>query len=394
MGVMTSLFDAGDFSELAHLYRTAPVGLCLVDRQFRFVRINEQMAAINGKPVAEHIGKSIRDVIPEIADQVEGAYRSVFETGRPLLDVEIHGQTSASPGETRCWQVSHHPLRAEDGSITGVTTVVLDITERKSAETELVRQQEDLEQRVAQRTTELAQSRELIDRAARLVSIGTFAAGIAHQINNPLGGILLAAQSAQLAPQDTGMVEAALGDIVADVKRCGDIVRALLRFAREETLRQTRQDLNQVVRSVAGRVRDRPGAESVSIEQRLVEPAPEVQLNADGLREVLAIAIGNSADAGARHVVLTTEVDGDWARVEVADDGRGVTEEQARRAFEPFFTTRQGSGGTGLGLSIAHGIISQHGGSIAIAPGESGVGATLTIRLRFEASGSEQALMP
>ena len=112
------------FSELEHLYSTAPVGLCLMDTKLRFVRINGRLAAINGKAAADHIGRTLKEIIPEIAAQVEPIYRRVIETGQPQLDFEVHGVTPSEPGVERDWLVSYYPLKLADGSVQGVSTVV------------------------------------------------------------------------------------------------------------------------------------------------------------------------------------------------------------------------------------------------------------------------------
>ena len=145
-------------AELDQLYRTAPVGLCLMGRDLHFVRINERLAAINGKPVAEHIGRAIREVLPEISHMVEPAYRRVIETGEPVLDSEVHGTTPAEPGVPKYWLASYYPLKSEDGTVQGVSTVVQDITERKKSEEEVRTLNYELEQRVQERTQELRQS--------------------------------------------------------------------------------------------------------------------------------------------------------------------------------------------------------------------------------------------
>ncbi|MFQ5656401.1 MAG: PAS domain S-box protein [Candidatus Methylomirabilales bacterium] len=130
-----------ELAELDHLYQTAPVGLCLVDRDLRFIRINRRLAAINGRPVADHIGRTLRDVIPGIADTLEPVYRRVIETGEPVLDFEVQGTTPRWGGTGL---VSYHPLKSDDGTVYGVSTVVQDITDRKRAEEALREREEHL----------------------------------------------------------------------------------------------------------------------------------------------------------------------------------------------------------------------------------------------------------
>src|SRR5579862_4160764 len=97
-------------AELEHLYRTAPVGLCFVDCELRYVRINEQLAALHGSTVQTHIGRTIREILPEIADDVEQIYNRVIKTGEPVLNIEVHGVTAAEPGVERDWLASYFPF--------------------------------------------------------------------------------------------------------------------------------------------------------------------------------------------------------------------------------------------------------------------------------------------
>ncbi|MGA8141156.1 MAG: PAS domain-containing protein [Desulfobaccales bacterium] len=122
-----------DLIELETLYRTAPVGLCLVDRDLRYVRINERLAAINGKPPGEHIGRTIREIIPEMASRIEPFYRRVFESGEPILDVETSGTLQAEPEVERSWRCSYYPIKSPDGMVERVSVVVEDITIPKRA---------------------------------------------------------------------------------------------------------------------------------------------------------------------------------------------------------------------------------------------------------------------
>ena len=120
--------------ELDHLYRTAPVGLCVMDRELRYVRINERLAEINGEPVAAHVGRTLREVIPQMADTVEPILRKVIDSGEPELDVELKGMTPAQPGVERAWRGHHFPLKAPDGVVEALSIVVVEETERYRAE--------------------------------------------------------------------------------------------------------------------------------------------------------------------------------------------------------------------------------------------------------------------
>ena len=124
-------------SELEQIYRTAPVGLCFIDTEFRYIRINERLAAFNGKPASAHIGRTVREVIPKIAPTVEPLLRRVLETGEPVLNLEIYGPKASEPEIERVWLIEYYPLKSKNGSVKGITAVILDITARKRAEEQL-----------------------------------------------------------------------------------------------------------------------------------------------------------------------------------------------------------------------------------------------------------------
>jgi PAS domain S-box-containing protein len=122
---------AQQLGEIEAIYQTAPVGLCFVDTDFRYVRINEQLAQINGLSVSEHIGHTFREVLPELADTIEPLYRQVMESGAAIIDLEIGGTNRAQPGVERHWLASFYPQTDDRGQLVGVNNVVQEITERK-----------------------------------------------------------------------------------------------------------------------------------------------------------------------------------------------------------------------------------------------------------------------
>ncbi|MBI2812701.1 MAG: PAS domain S-box protein [Opitutae bacterium] len=129
--------------ELENLYATTPVGLALMDRGLRFVRINGQLAAINGKPVEAHLGRTIEEALPGLAPVLTPIYRRVLDGNTPVLNVEIHGETPAEPGVMRDWLANYYPLLAADGSVSGISIAVMEITAQKRAEAAL-REKEQL----------------------------------------------------------------------------------------------------------------------------------------------------------------------------------------------------------------------------------------------------------
>ena len=135
---------AANLRELDALYSEAPVGLCLMDRELRFQRINERLARINGVSVKGHIGARIRDVVPHLADQIVPVYERILRTGEAVVDLELRGEPPSDPGVEHIWLANHRPVTRPDGFITGIVTVVQDITEAKRTEEKLGRIREHL----------------------------------------------------------------------------------------------------------------------------------------------------------------------------------------------------------------------------------------------------------
>ncbi len=129
-------------AELEHVYSTAPVGLCLLDRDLRCLRISERLAALDGRPAADHIGRTVREVVPGIADRIEPMSRRVIETAEPVVNLELQVPWPGEPGKQLVGIVSCHPLKSADGTVQAVSWAVQDITERKRAE-EALRESEE-----------------------------------------------------------------------------------------------------------------------------------------------------------------------------------------------------------------------------------------------------------
>jgi signal transduction histidine kinase len=236
---------------------------------------------------------------------------------------------------------------------------------------------------IAEDITDRREQEETLRRTERLASVGTLAAGIAHEINNPVGGILLAAQFARLKIDSSDDVLKALRDIEHDAKRCGQIVSSILRLARQDSSEKRPSCLNDVARAaieVTGSYATRHGA---LLRFEPAEALPEALVNDTEMEQALVNLIRNAVEAGRDGVTIhvTTRVHKGNPQVVVRDDGPGLSSEQLERLFDPFYTTRRSSGGWGLGLSLTHAIVTDHRGTIEVesAPGQ---GAAFTIELR------------
>jgi PAS domain S-box-containing protein len=128
----------GRLNELEHIYRAAPVGLCLLDLDLKYLRINDRLAKMNKLPTIDHLGQSIHEVIPHIAQKIEPLCRRVIEFGEPVLDVELFGRDAAGHRQNRCWMTNYYPLKSSSGEVFAVSVIVQDISSRKIAESQLL----------------------------------------------------------------------------------------------------------------------------------------------------------------------------------------------------------------------------------------------------------------
>jgi PAS domain S-box-containing protein len=127
-------------TEIEAIYSTAPIGLCFLNSNLEFVRINEQLAQINGLPIAAHIGRTVREILPEMADQLEPLYRQVLESGEPILNLEVTGTNQAQPGVERTWLICYYPQKDASHRVVGINVMVQELTALKQTESALQEQ--------------------------------------------------------------------------------------------------------------------------------------------------------------------------------------------------------------------------------------------------------------
>ncbi|MBN2056066.1 cache domain-containing protein, partial [bacterium] len=230
-----------------------------------------------------------------------------------------------------------------------------------------------------------------VQKADRLAMIGRLSAGIAHEINNPLGSILLFTRLLlQKAPRE-GVIRDNLDRIERDTKRCQTIVQGLLDFARQREPKIEPLDVNELLGKTMRLFEGHPSFHNIEVNKDLQSGLPLVQADAAQLIQVFVNIIMNATDAMGESGVLTLTTsaagDGKGVQIRFSDTGCGINEEDLDKLFEPFFTTKAVGHGTGLGLSISYGIIRKHGGSIKVfsRPGE---GSTFVIMLPVDGGGA------
>lgn len=240
-----------------------------------------------------------------------------------------------------------------------------------------------LEEKVRERTDELVAVQAQMARSEKLASIGRLAAGVAHGINNPLGGILsLTMLALEDMPADHPLRDD-LNTVVAQTLRCREIVKGLLDFSRQSDARAIRTDVNAVIESTLGLFERQAIFDNIRSVRRLDENLPAVMIDPGQLQEALINIVVNAVDAMEERGELrvATGIDNASGEVLIAigDTGKGIPPEALPLLFEPFFTTKKVGKGTGLGLAIVHGVVSNAGGRVEVTTGPGGT--TFTIRL-------------
>ncbi len=256
----------------------------------------------------------------------------------------------------------------------------------EQAQEELKEWAATLEQKVDERTEEMSEMQGQLLRSAKLASMGELVAGIAHEINNPLTGILMFASLSSKNPDLPPQVKDNLDLIVAETGRCAKIVRGLLEFARESIPEKKPTSINAVIEQTLELVSKQSIFQDVEIVCRLGNKVPEIELDADQWQQVFVNMVINAGQAmpdGGVLTISTHYLESEKAlQVNIEDTGMGICREYLDKIFDPFFSTKIQKG-SGLGLSISYGIIKNHGGSIDVRSIE-GEGTCFSIFLPVE----------
>ena len=240
----------------------------------------------------------------------------------------------------------------------------------------------EIEERVRRKTAELAQANRSLMASEKMASIGKLAATVAHEVNNPLFGILtyarLTFKQVEKGPAGAARTEMMenLNIIERESKRCGDIMRNLLTFARQAPSHREPNDLNTLIERAVVLVRHKAELLGIELRRRLAADLPPVSCDPGQIQQVVLVLLVNATEAmphgGKLDVATEYDSGGGQARMRVRDTGQGIRPEVLPQIFEPFFTTKEDQQRTGLGLAVARSIVEQHGGEITVesAPGK------------------------
>jgi len=328
----------------------------------RFLEVNPAIEEITGYSREELLQMNVSDLYmhPKEREAVLEEIASATGKTTKVLRFRKKDRTEIVVSVTKV------AVRDDTGKVTYFDAIMEDITERKRANAE----RKEMEQKA--------------QLASRLATVGEMAAGIAHEINNPLTGVIGFAQL--LIQQDVSEdIKRQLAVINDGAQRVSGIVKRLLTFARQQKPKRAYVNINDIVATTLDLRAYTMKTGNIHVTSHLDPELPRTMADSGQLQQVFLNIILNAETEmksahGRGNLLAKTEMIDDSIRISFEDDGPGITKENMERIFNPFFTTREISQGTGLGLSVCHGIIAAHGGKI-YCKSELGKGATLTVEL-------------
>ncbi len=247
---------------------------------------------------------------------------------------------------------------------------------------ELRRFAEELQKRVEERTRELKQAQDQLLQSEKLAAVGELGAGVAHEINNPLAGVLGSAQLLLLRAEPDDPSREQLQCIETEALRIRDIVQNLLQLAQnKEKAAGSLIEVNRVLEAALSLVARPIIAQRIRVEKKLAPELPKIRASAPDLQQVLLHLLGNAKNAmpdGGELSIATDVIENRLVRITVTDTGMGIREEDQAKIFEPFFTRKEDWEGKGLGLSVVHRTVEQAGGRVSVES-QRGKGATFTL---------------
>jgi two-component system NtrC family sensor kinase len=347
----------------ARIIDSLPLGLYVIDREYQIRAWNRKReTGTQGVSREEALGRGVFEVIDrQPRDLLQKEFDRVFATGE-IQQVEME---SATTGEPRHYRITKIPMRLDGDEISHVITIGEDVTAWRQAQ---------------QRLTQ----------TEKLAALGQLAAGVMHEINNPLATILacseaLALRLDDLPPGERHAQEEYIKIIDTEVQRCRRIVDGLLDFSRPKSGHKRTVDINAVIEQTLFLLKHHERFKRLSVERQLGTGLGAPLADAERLIQCFMALMLNALDAMNARGLLTVRTGpnpnrGDEILIEFIDTGTGISQDDLSKIFEPFFTTKPQGRGTGLGLSVAYGIVEDHRGRIEVES-QVGVGSNFKVYL-------------
>lgn len=347
----------GSRNTLRTLFDNFPDSFYIVDRKYRLIVVNLARSKRAEKEPRLLVGNYCYEALYQRKEICPGC--RIDET---LFDQKITHRIERDWGNSEDnweWDISTYPIVNENDQVIQVIMFEQDVTEKRRLEANLV-------------------------QSEKLAALGQLAAGVAHEINNPLTVILANSQLLQREmPKDNQDWQESVDLISRAGNRALGVVRNLLNFARKEQYELVPTDINQTIHKAIEMIRHEAASRSVVMIDELADDLPLIKVSADNLQGVWLNILINALDATEEKqgsIRITSYMKNNEINVSISDDGQGIPPEKVKRIFEPFYTTKNPGRGTGLGLSVCHRVIKQHGGHISV-DSRFGYGTTFTVTL-------------
>jgi PAS domain S-box-containing protein len=353
---------------LDSILRSLQGGVFTIDKDSRITSFNRGAEKITGFKKEEVLKRKCSEVFRSNLCEKECRLKETLKTGRPFTRYEA--TLINKEGKMVYVNATTSALRNSDNEIIGGLEIFRDMTEYKSLQEELI-------------------------RAEKLTSLGQLAASVAHEVNNPLAGVLVYIKILLKKYQDkalqTDSTEEQLLKMEKELERASRIIKNLLDFSRQSEANLRPVELNQVIDAALSLVEHQINLENIKLEKKYDEQLPLVLADFEKIQQVMVNMVLNATQAmpdGGDLIISTSVANGieigeslkNTVKIDIKDTGVGITKENLDKLFTPFFTTKAKGKGVGLGLPVAHGIIEQHNGKIEV-DSEPNVGTTFSIYL-------------
>jgi PAS domain S-box-containing protein len=367
---------------------SAPNAIVVINEQGEIVLVNSRTEEWFGYRREELIGRPVEVLVPERFQASHTDERARFlasPQARPMgVGRDLFGRRK--DGSEFPVEIGLNPMRTGEGML--VLAAVVDISARKQAEEALRESKRELEKALAElqaKSDEVKAMTQQLWQAAKLASVGELAAGIAHELNNPLATVSLRIESVlgRTPPEDPR--RRSLEVIEQETRRMGDLVANLLQFSRRGQEQVSTVDVHQELAKAVELIHHLFRKRLIQVVQELAPEPPVIHADRQKLRQVFLNLLTNAADAMPEGGTLTLRTAADvlengkpGVRIEFSDTGVGIPAEHLGKILDPFFTTKEEGRGTGLGLAICRRIVQEHHGTLTI---QSEVGKGTTVRI-------------
>lgn len=411
-------------AEIETCYDTAPIGLCVFDTGLRYIRVNNCLAEMNGRAAAEHIGRTIHEIVPSIAGQAENFARRIVKSGEPIRNIELVGETAAEPGVQRTWMESWYPLKDDNGRVVAINVAAEDITEAKQAEEELRRARDELELMVRNKTVELLEANEelevankelhaeieehemienelrnakaAVEDAARAKA--AFIANMSLEIRTPMNAVLGMTgllMEEKLTPKQLDFVETIKSDGDALMNIINDILDISKIECDDAELEYQPFNLRACIETSLDLVAQAAASKGLNLAYIIERETPEwIVCDSTRLRQILGNLLNNAVKFTDKGEVLLTvsarpATDCYEIMFAVEDTGIGIPRERMDLLFKPFARVDASISykycGTGLGLAISKKLAELMGGRFWVKS-EPGKGSKFYFTIEAEAA--------